>query len=284
MDRSTAATPSTTACKALGMGEAKRRNDLLAQLRAETRWCIYCGGVEQGTTVDHMPPIGIFDGRQRPKGLEFLACAACNGGARADEMVAGLLGRLRLEAGSPTQQLDFQRALAAVRNNAPEILLEMRPSNRQHRHVRSDSRFPSGAMPINASGPLLNRAMNRFGAKLGLALHHRITGQIVPPSGAVRTRWYANADAITGRFPADALAFLGPPETLKQGKLTVGDQFQFASQAANDGPMSVHQATFRFSFAIVAFVSHDTADLGDTIEGQLWRPGFLRDAAARIAR
>jgi len=76
------------------MGEARRKRTLLDQLRAEQPYCIYCGGRTLGDSVDHMPPRTIFDLRYRPKGLEFLACTACNEGAKKAEQIAGFLSRL----------------------------------------------------------------------------------------------------------------------------------------------------------------------------------------------
>src|SRR5262249_6012766 len=77
------------------MGEGARRNrTLLDQLRAEQPYCIYCGGGTLGDSVDHMPPRTIFDLRHRPKGLEFLACSACNTGGKKAEQIAGFLSRL----------------------------------------------------------------------------------------------------------------------------------------------------------------------------------------------
>jgi hypothetical protein len=50
----------------------------------------YCGGMNEATTIDHMPPITIFDHRQRPRGLESSACKPCNSGGRLAEQIVGL--------------------------------------------------------------------------------------------------------------------------------------------------------------------------------------------------
>jgi hypothetical protein len=42
------------------MGEAgQNRRRRLARLSAQP-WCVYCGGVNEATTIDHLPPITRF--------------------------------------------------------------------------------------------------------------------------------------------------------------------------------------------------------------------------------
>ena len=77
------------------MGEAKfRRGRLKDRLLVPGALCTYWGGRAAAETIDHMPPITIFDGRQRPAGLEFPSCSACNSGSRAAEQVIGLISRV----------------------------------------------------------------------------------------------------------------------------------------------------------------------------------------------
>src|SRR5262249_22722778 len=50
---------------------------------------------------------------------------------------------------------------------------------------RQQANLPAGAHPLNARGPLLNEAMNRFAAKLALALHFEMTGTIASSAAVV---------------------------------------------------------------------------------------------------
>ena len=88
-------------------------------------WCIYCGGHTRATTIDHMPPVVIFDGRQRPRGLEFSACAGCNAGSRLAEQVIGLLSRMYPNAAGDFQRQEVKRLMREVENNHPGLLREM---------------------------------------------------------------------------------------------------------------------------------------------------------------
>jgi hypothetical protein len=55
------------------------------------RVCIYCA--QRSQTVEHMPPVIMFTRKQRPKGLEFASCEACNGGTKHADLVAAYIGR-----------------------------------------------------------------------------------------------------------------------------------------------------------------------------------------------
>ena len=75
------------------MGQSKAKRKSQAALLASRPGCIYCAGAAIATTIEHMPPISLFEGRQRPKGLEFPACEACNNGTGHSDLVAAMLAR-----------------------------------------------------------------------------------------------------------------------------------------------------------------------------------------------
>jgi hypothetical protein len=47
------------------MGEAKRKLRDHAAILAGNPGCIYCDGENIATAIEHMPPISVFEGRQR---------------------------------------------------------------------------------------------------------------------------------------------------------------------------------------------------------------------------
>jgi len=75
------------------MGQAKQNRATHAQLLTGNPGCIYCAGAAVATTIEHMPPISMFEGRQRPKGLEFPSCGKCNNGTGHSDLVAAMLAR-----------------------------------------------------------------------------------------------------------------------------------------------------------------------------------------------
>jgi hypothetical protein len=49
------------------VGEAKSKRRAHEAILKKYPWCIYCGGVHPADTIDHMPPIAMFEGRQGRK-------------------------------------------------------------------------------------------------------------------------------------------------------------------------------------------------------------------------
>src|SRR5262249_2041266 len=208
------------------MGEAKLKRRRHAAILTAHPWCIYCGGTHAATTIEHMPPIAMFDDNQRPKGLEFPACRDCNNGTRLADAVASLLARAYPDARTPD---DLERLLRGVRNNIPGLLEEMQVGGAGQALVHPNiPSMPGGAGILRVDGPILRKHIHVFGAKLGLALHFEAHGLPVPPAGGVQPMFFTNVSALRGELPTEIIKLLPAPRTLKQGKREVADQFQYS--------------------------------------------------------
>ena len=75
------------------MGQAKDKMRRLERMRQYQPFCVYCGGTTPIETIEHIPPISMFDHRFRPEGLEFGACYACNHNRRLDAMSLAVASR-----------------------------------------------------------------------------------------------------------------------------------------------------------------------------------------------
>jgi len=194
----------------------------------------------------------LFDGKHRPKGLEFAACKTCNEATRKDELVVSLLSRSYPDAANETQRKDVKKLLRHADRRNPGLLSEMWVSEQKAHHDRySAYGVPDGAGYLRTNGPIVTKAIARFAAKLGMALHCEVTAKPLPVGGGVAVGWYSNLNAIMGdRMPNEMLAVLGRGLTLEQGSFRVPDQFRYASVATDDSIMSGHIAVFRESFAI----------------------------------
>ncbi|MBI1252495.1 MAG: hypothetical protein GC189_13615 [Alphaproteobacteria bacterium] len=212
------------------MGEAKRKKRLRAQLLEDNPVCIYCTASSE--TVEHMPPVIMFTRRQRPKGLEFASCEACNGGTKHADLVAAYIGRSMMQASGEAETEDLLAILQALRNNLPDLLLEMRPSPDQ---LTIAERELAGQKVLNVGGPLAAGFMRQFAIKLTFALYREISGRAVPESGGVLARWFSNYEARTGRVPPDVFQNLLPPRSLRQGTFDVSDQFAYSFEISPDG-------------------------------------------------
>ncbi len=259
------------------MGEAKRKSERKEAFLRLHPHCCFCGGATLATTVDHVPSVQMFSLRRRPKGLEVPACDTCNQATKQHEQVAAMFGRVYISGGpSRDETHELGRIIEAVHNNIPGLLEEMNASPHQlESFAQAGVNLPGIGGVINASGPLVNRSMQVFGAKIGYALFYSTVHRIIPPAGGVAVRWYSNYDKMTGRIPSDLLQILGPPNTLRQGKWDASDQFNYLFAMTNGAEMAVYFSTFRQSFAVVSLVSDDVTRFEDVTDNNIYRPGQL---------
>jgi hypothetical protein len=241
------------------LGEAKVKRRAHAAVLEKYPWCIYCGGVHRADTIEHMPPVAMFDARQRPKGLEFPTCRDCNNGTGKSDLVASLLGRVYPDAKVPE---DLKKLLRGVRNNVPGLLEEMHLAAAARKFAWRDvPNMPPGAGLLRTNGPILTKHIHIFGAKLGFALHYETHGSPVPPEGGVQSMFFTNVNAMRGELPMELIGLLGAPQTLKQGIREVSDQFQYSWRLTEEKRHSLFYAVFRSSFALAAVSALDRSEI-----------------------
>lgn len=252
------------------MGQAKQKRKRLADILKDEPICIYCGGA--ANTLDHMPPIILFDARDRPKGMEFSACEACNAGTKLSEQVIAMVCRAMCEPTGTATAPDSRAVMLAVKNNDPRTYFEFAPSPAQI--VEARAILPAGG-PINV-GPRCKAHMRVFLSKLGMALYRSCAGVRLPDAGAVRSLWYSNFQAFSRSIPDDALRGLPKFERLSQGKKTSDGQFEYTWQTSDTGRLFRFVVVFRFSFMANIFVATDVGAFDDLpgVETEV-RPGQL---------
>jgi hypothetical protein len=219
----------------------------------------------------------MFNASHRPKGMEFPACQECNDSSRKAELVAGMMSRIFPDPPPGMLEDEQVRLMRSVNTNIPGLIQEMVPSAIQLSKFHSQKhRLPfNAAGALNAGGPILNKLMMAFGAKLGIALHYQSLGHALPLNGAVFVRWYSNYDAVTDELPDDLIRLMGPSASLSQGRWTVEDQFQFGRATTDEGTMAAHFASFRQSFGIVMFSADDSSKMQDAPPDHVFRPGVF---------
>ncbi|WP_407194622.1 hypothetical protein [Bradyrhizobium sp. STM 3566] len=204
------------------MGDAKSKSRKLATLLASETRCIYCAN--KPTTVEHMPPIGMFKGRSRPNGMEFAACEDCNKGTSGADIVAAFYARLSQSdnPGMLDEAIGLRRKMTMV---APGVSEEFNgPSYRQWQ------RTPSGLFremtATRVDGPLTKSDLTAFSAKLAMALYREHIGVPLPLDGGVRVAYFLNA-GLSQKAGDGMLSKLPLPGTLRQGRFVVPDQFAY---------------------------------------------------------
>jgi hypothetical protein len=236
--------------------------------------CAFCAGTRAGT-VDHVPNIGLFPDRRRPKGLEVPACERCNRGSRWAEDIAALLAAIRMD-GALLEH--FERKIAHVAKTQPRALLEMQSSPSQDlRAERWADAAGEPAAALNVTGPIVGRAMRLFGAKLGMALHWHETGRPLPAHGRIVVQVFSNEQAFEGRIPQALFDFLPDRRTLEQGKLHVRDVFEYSSRETEEGGHTAHWATFGQSFMFYLFLGPNLAWQHAPTE-DVFMPGCLQNS------
>lgn len=202
-----------------------------ADILASEGRCIYCAAPH--TTVEHMPPIGMFRGRNRPYGLMFAGCAACNNGTGAADLVASFVARL-----SPRYDQNDWKVVEARANSgmleaqAPGFLREFfNPGQRSVEWLRGPGGIRRRMIVQRQYGPQLRAYLDVFAAKLGMALYRHHCGHPLPLGGFVMCGAYLNA----GLAPDTARALLSimPDQSgLRQGRRNhADDQFIYRYNA-----------------------------------------------------
>jgi hypothetical protein len=164
------------------MGESRKRKRGHAAILAANPFCIYCGGTERATTIDHMPPrimfrvsIGLANLNSRP------ATTAIS--AKATDQFAAYIGRLYPDPTTATDQDDVRKVLIGLKNNLPGVLQEMYVGRAGQKLASKRVRPPDSGGFLRLDGPLATKHLDIFGSKLGLAMHFEATGNALPRNG-----------------------------------------------------------------------------------------------------
>ena len=238
------------------MDESKRRGKLRDRVLQTCPLCIYCGGTVAASTIDHMPPRIMFRGKQRPHGLEFPSCESCNQGTKGADLVAALFGRGYPGGAGELEEDEFKKLLRSISNNISGLLEEMHIGRAGQKLARKSIPTEIDGGFLRVDGPLVSAHMQTFAEKVGFALFYEMTKTIVPPEGGVAARWFSNVDVLQGKYPREEISkVMGPSATLRQGTKEVSDQFSYSYGLSEDKSIGAFLASFRESFAVVAFAS-----------------------------
>jgi hypothetical protein len=246
------------------------------RIRAGEFQCVYCGGVALSEEPDHMPPRILFSRKQRPNDLIFPSCSACNRGSRALDTIVGWLGRIYPDDPDPREREEVRDLGQAMKRNYPEVASAFHSVDRTLTAAQ-ESMLLGQTTAVNVDDPYVHRCIEFFGAKFGLGMHWRMTGEYVRPEGRVYPQWFTNYMAITGRIPADLFQVFPNPLPLMQGRLNTAGRFEHAS--VRDGRYTTHLAVFGRSFLVLVFVSPDGPENEFASSGALeCEPGCLKIA------
>lgn len=218
-----------------------------------------------------MPNKGMFP-KDRPGGMEYPSCEACNQGSKWFEDIVSFLGSITFNNTSPYVTAHFEKKLKHLIKTHPEVLDELQPTRRQKRQAGS---FLHEGGALNLQGEIVSSALALYGAKLGIALHWRKTQQILPERSQIAVYCMSNERIFDRSVPPHLFELLPEGQELRQGKKRSKHPFFFASGKASDTDATVHWATFGEAIAYNLFVG-GTLDLSAVPASQRFTPGCLQ--------
>ena len=135
-----------------------------------------------------------------------------------------------------------------------------------------------------AGGPIVFAYMTAFAAKAGFALDFEERKVIVPSSGRVQVRWFTSGEMLGDQLPPSLFRMTGELRTLRQGKLSVEEDFAYA-HGEFAKCVRLHYMRVRQAFSVAAFIADDENDLPFPIaELATFTPGELKSIPAEKVR
>lgn len=254
------------------MGEAKRRSRSKKEIIAQASRCVYCAS--KPTTVDHMPPLGLFVLNGRPSGWEFACCSRYNEGTRGADAVAQFLAMIEPTDAHDQKSLKFRELIPVIRKRAPGVYEDLFSQAGPVPVLMNRNGLLHRAMAIAANGPLVRAALNLFVAKAAMATFHELTGRPLALNGVMITAWFLNSmsqaqyDAVVGKMPAFA--------QLQQGAKTSGGQF---SMRYNTNERDVVAAVLSLHQGLhILTIATDNEEVGPNLD-----TSFLRSPSEYVA-
>jgi hypothetical protein len=241
------------------MGQAKQRKEKFLN-----QPCIFCGGTNLSTTVDHIPARSFFLNRQWPEGFEFPACLKCNQESRSTEARLALISRLdpTLPENSPIHA-EAEKMIEGIRRNDSEFLRELSApvDSESQKNILKEYGIPYDdgdeieTNSVIGIPPSLSLEVQNYGFKLAKATHWKHTNKIVPQNADMLCYWQTNANMRSHRIDKIITEFLLGIGATERNKKSLNDQFAYRWGTSPDGHLGAYYFLFRFTFSIVVFLS-----------------------------
>lgn len=228
--------------------------------------CCFCGGAVTATTEDHVPGRSLFLERLWPSGYVFPACVRCNNETSRDEALLAWLVRIRLSDFSPATEREFEKFTLELTRRFPEIWAGINLHSRvETRRLLREMNLPTSMPGVTDLVHSMNlpdqvkEASERYGAKLGKALHYRHTRKIVPTNAVINSKMFTNVNALGPSLPAQVFSFLTGEAEIQRASTSLKDQFDYRFAVVEEGEASAFVISFGESMVIVVGIFVDPA-------------------------
>jgi hypothetical protein len=234
------------------MSKSKRKSRGREEVLADEPRCIYCSN--KPNSLEHVPPRIMFQGKQRPSGMEFASCHACNHGTSAADSVAAYFAKLDKASCDDWKCKEAEAQRGLLNAIAPGFLDELYdPTTATNTALPTSGGIFVPQFVITANGPLTRAYLKVFGAKMAMALYREHVGAALPLEGEVFVTWSLNVGFRSEISEAilDALPWL---DRLEQGKKTSQGQFDYRFRTDRK-TIVIAQSSFHAGLNILSIAS-----------------------------
>ncbi len=205
------------------MGDAKRRSLTRKEILEAASRCVYCLSAEV-TELEHMPPIGLFENKDRPDGWAFGCCERCNKGTRGADALAQFVAKMEVITEDEWKVASMLKVRAAVDKYAPGVMEELFGRGQWNDTLvrRDGSLYRSKS--VRADGPLTKKNLDLFSAKAAMAAFRNFTGRPLEMQSLIYTEWFLNG-GLSSQIFENLVGIMPGFAQLTQGKKVSGKQF-----------------------------------------------------------
>ncbi|CAN4271865.1 hypothetical protein MCERHM31_00980 [Methylophilaceae bacterium] len=240
------------------MGEARRHK---MEFQSGKYLCIFCGGLNQAFTEDHVPPRVLFLKKEWPEGFVFPACEKCNSKSSDNDLIVGVMAKMT------NDREDVRGLLMNLRKQKPTFIDEMirMSASEARKSVKKFKLLKPQGMTYREVGVVnVNEAMREavinLARKLSKAIFYKKTGNIFPLDGGILLNWFTNTQLFEhgGILVLQGLShFNYQTEEITRNTKSLRDQFDYRYSLSEEGTIHLIQVTFGNSFGFVTLMSED---------------------------
>lgn len=224
--------------------------------------CIFCGGADPATTIEHCPPRSMFNDRIAPEGYEFASCTKCNCGTSDQDLIVAWMARIDYTDLSAEGDKRTTGLLKAVHRQHPKLIKQLLPSaveakrtNRELGITPAPGKTHTETGVINIT-PEMTDAVHTFSKKLAKSIYHLHTEKIFPADGCLMLGWFTNVEFVrkSGYIPFHVLNDIaGETPAIERSGKSMDNRFRYKFSVSNDSKFFALQAMFGNAFGLIVF-------------------------------
>ncbi|MCZ4270996.1 hypothetical protein [Maritalea porphyrae] len=260
---------------------ARKHDDILK--RAER--CVYCPS-KGPFTIEHMPPRGMFERKDRPSGWVFACCCNCNQNTRGVDAVAQMFAVIEPSSKTAWKSDKLEAIVGSVNQRAPRVMEELTSQGSSQNVYVNENGILKPAREVKVNGIATRAHLDLFAEKMAMAAFSELCDRPINMNGILFTEWYLNVGMPTDIYHS-SLAIMPCFGQLQQGtKVSLG-QFSLHYNTDKQGLVGAI-IKFQSSLSMLIFATDDEKYVGPLTKilselaspsrptSQLTRPGLTK--------